>query len=63
MLSKSYFKALAVNLGDSTGRGIDLDFQIVLVALSQDSVKQGQAFADLPSGSAQSPVLTVRRVQ
>ena len=53
----------SVNLGDSTGRGIGLDFQIVLVALPQDSVQQGQTFADIPSGSAQSPVLTVRRVQ
>ena len=52
----------SVNIGDKEGRGIGVNFQIVVIAVPKGTIKQGQTFSDLPRG-ATSKTITVRRIR
>lgn len=52
----------SANIGDKEGKGIGVNFQIVVIAVPKGTIRQGQSFHDLPHG-ATSRIITVRRIQ
>lgn len=52
---------LSVNIGEKGGRGINVDFQIVVLALPKGKARQGLELPDLPAYGGASQIVTVRR--
>jgi len=52
----------SVFIGERTGAGIGVDFQIIVLAVPQGSVTEGDRVSNLPFSYAASDTVTVRRV-
>jgi hypothetical protein len=59
---KGYFQGSA-NIGDKEGRGVGIDFQIIVIAVPRGAIAQGDTFRDLPTYGAASRMVTVRRIE
>jgi hypothetical protein len=53
----------SMNLGGKEGRGVGVDFQILIIAVPNGTISQGATFRDLPPYGNASSIITVRRAQ
>lgn len=53
----------SINIGDKEGRGIGINYQIIVIAVQKGTIKQGHTFRDLPAYLSAAGIITIKRIR